>query len=69
MKQKRKTATQIRILTAIFSSDSVEVTNELRKESCKKTGLKWVQIYKWLFDRRTKAQSSNCPENEGNYSS
>jgi hypothetical protein len=33
------------------------ITDELRFEAVKKTGLRWPQIYKWVFDKRTAYRS------------
>lgn len=56
----RKTEEQVRILTDLFERHDGKVTRKLRKEAERKTGLAWIQIYKWVFDKKArKSQVDN----------
>lgn len=57
-KQQRKSKTQVKFLEQYFKDPSLKITDEIRRECCLKTGLKWAQIYKWLFDRKNAKKSS-----------
>lgn len=51
--QKKKTPAQVRVIQEVLSGCRVEdITYEMRRECEARTGLKWVQVYKWIFDRR-----------------
>ena len=41
---------QIKILKKIFCHLNGPITKNIRREAVQKTGLKWNQIYKWIFD-------------------
>ena len=41
---------QIKILKKIFCHLNGPITKIIRREAVQKTGLKWNQIYKWIFD-------------------
>ena len=40
------------MLLEFFKDPFIEVDLELREKICNQTGLKWMQVYKWLFDYR-----------------
>ena len=46
-----KSDTQKEILWEIFEKYSGAITNEVREEAVKRTGLQWRKIYKWIFDQ------------------
>jgi len=48
----RKRVWQLKILNVFFKDINRKITDELRFEACRKTGLKWNKIYKWVFDKR-----------------
>jgi len=33
----------------------------MRRECERRTGLKWIQVYKWIFDRRNKGKPRKRP--------
>jgi hypothetical protein len=38
-----------------------EITAPMRRECERRTGLKWIQVYKWIFDRRNKGKPRKRP--------
>ena len=50
----RKTDEQVNILMKLFELHNGKVTRKLRKEAEKRTGLAWIQIYKWIFDKKAR---------------
>ena len=51
--QQRKSKAQVKVLRETYKdSEHLEITDRMREESMRKTGLRWDQIYKWLYDRR-----------------
>lgn len=50
----RKTDEQVKILADLFEQHHGRVTRELRKKAERKTGLLWIQIYKWVFDKKAR---------------
>ena len=41
------------ILREIYADTKfLEITPESREEAVRRTGLRWDQVYKWLYDRR-----------------
>lgn len=54
--RRRKTETQVDVLLAIFDKHDGKPTRELKDEAMRKTGLAWIQIYKWYFDHKVKKE-------------
>ena len=51
--QQRKSKAQVKVLRETYKDvEHLEITDRMREESIRKTGLRWDQIYKWLYDRR-----------------
>ena len=60
--QGRKTQEQISALMEILGNAQVhEITAAQRRECERRTGLKWIQVYKWIFDRRNKGKPRKRP--------
>ena len=59
-----KTRKQIKILKQIQSKSGGKSMNlKARRDAIEKTGLKWIKIYKWFFDKKVKEKSpceANC---------
>lgn len=49
--RQRKTDDQVKILTDLYQKHNGKLSRKVRKEAMTKTGLAWIQIYKWFFDR------------------
>jgi hypothetical protein len=41
----------------IFDKYDGKLTKEMKHEAIQKTGLAWIQIYKWFFDHKVKKQN------------
>ena len=52
--RRRKTDDQVSVLLRIFDKYDGKVTKDLKEEAVRKTGLAWIQIYKWFFDHKVK---------------
>ena len=52
--RRRKTDQQVSTLVRIFDKYDGKLTKEMKEESIRKTGLAWIQIYKWVFDHKVK---------------
>jgi len=52
--RRRKTDSQVSILVRIFDKYDGKLTKDLKEEAIRKTGLAWIQIYKWFFDHKVK---------------
>jgi len=50
----RKSDAQVSTLLRIFDKCDGKVTKDIKEEAVQKTGLAWIQIYKWLFDHKVK---------------
>ena len=50
----RKNNNQVSYLTRLYVETGGKVDRKLRKRAIKATGLSWIQIYKWLFDKKLK---------------
>lgn len=54
MNRVRKSAEQTRYLIGLFDKTNGRVPLEIRRKAELVTGLKWIQIYKWIFDRKAR---------------
>lgn len=54
--RKRKTDEQVDVLLAIFDKHDGKPSKEMKEEAMSKTGLAWIQIYKWYFDHKVKKE-------------
>jgi hypothetical protein len=54
--RRRKTDDQVDILLAIFDHHDGKPSREMKDEAMRKTGLAWIQIYKWWFDHKVKKE-------------
>ena len=52
--RQRKTDDQVKILTDLYQKHNGKLNRKVRKEAMSQTGLAWIQIYKWFFDRQLK---------------
>lgn len=52
--RQRKTDDQVKILTDLYQKHNGKLNRKVRKEAMAQTGLAWIQIYKWFFDRQLK---------------
>ena len=52
--RQRKTDDQVKILTELYQKHNGKLNRKVRKEAMSQTGLAWIQIYKWFFDRQLK---------------
>lgn len=59
MNRVRKTEEQTRYLIAMFDSTKGRIPKSLRDRAERATGLSWIQIYKWIFDRRQREKDFN----------
>jgi hypothetical protein len=50
---------QLQILTPYLNEDINNVSKAKRHELMQKTGLSWLQIYKWTFDRKKRKASDH----------
>jgi len=50
----RKSDEQTRYLIGLFDQTNGRVPKEVRRRAEEQTGLTWIQIYKWIFDRKTR---------------
>ena len=41
-------------MVRIFEKYDGKLTKDLKEEAIRKTGLAWIQIYKWFFDHKVK---------------
>jgi len=48
----RKSDEQVRFLINLFDATGGRVPKEIRQRAERETGLQWIQIYKWIFDRK-----------------
>jgi hypothetical protein len=51
----RKSKNQLQYLVKLLKKTKGKVNKELQQRAEKETGLKWLQIYKWMFDRTKRA--------------
>ena len=49
--RQRKSDEQVKILTDLYQKHKGKLNRKVRKEAMAQTGLAWIQIYKWFFDR------------------
>jgi hypothetical protein len=54
MNRVRKSAEQTRFLIGLFDKTNGRVPKEIRRKAELATGLTWIQIYKWIFDRKSR---------------
>ena len=52
--RQRKSDDQVKILADLYQKHNGKLNRKVRKEAMAKTGLAWIQIYKWFFDRQLK---------------
>lgn len=52
--RQRKSDEQVKILSELYAKHNGKLSRKVRKEAMAKTGLAWIQIYKWFFDRQLK---------------
>ena len=52
--RQRKSDDQVKILSELYHKHNGKLSRKVRKEAMAKTGLAWIQIYKWFFDRQLK---------------
>lgn len=52
--RQRKSDDQVKILATLYQKHNGKLNRKVRKEAMGKTGLAWIQIYKWFFDRQLK---------------
>jgi len=52
--RQRKSDDQVKILAGLYQKHNGKLNRKVRKEAMAKTGLLWIQIYKWFFDRQLK---------------
>ena len=52
--RQRKSDEQVKILADLYQKHNGKLNRKVRKEAMAKTGLAWIQIYKWFFDRQLK---------------
>ena len=52
--RQRKSDDQVKILTDLYQKHKGKLNRKVRKEAMAQTGLAWIQIYKWFFDRQLK---------------
>lgn len=52
--RRRKTDEQVSVLVKIFDKYDGKLSKEMKNEAINKTGLAWIQIYKWFFDHKVK---------------
>ena len=45
-----KTPAQIRYMTQLYETHGKDCEQRVSNAACHATGLKWAQIYKWLYD-------------------
>ena len=50
----RKSTKQVDYLRSLYSQTGGKLDRKQRKRAMKATGLSWIQIYKWLFDKQMK---------------
>jgi len=50
----RKDHKQVSFLTRLYQMTGGKPDRKQRKLAIKVTGLSWIQIYKWLFDKQLK---------------
>lgn len=53
----RKSGNQVSYLMRLYQDSQAQggkVDRKQRKRAIKATGLSWIQIYKWLFDKKLK---------------
>ena len=50
----RKSRDQVTYLTRLYQMTGGKLDRRQRKQATKLTGLSWIQIYKWLFDKQLK---------------
>ena len=54
----KKNDKQIKILSEVYKRTKGQLDLKSRNEIMAKTGLEWIQIYKWFFDRVNRKRSS-----------
>ena len=54
----RKSEKQVKILTELLKEYNGEINVEFRKKAQQKTGLQWIKIYKWVFDKKARDRMS-----------
>ena len=54
----KKSDKQIKILSDVYKKTKGQLDLKARNEIMAKTGLEWIQIYKWFFDRVNRKRSS-----------
>jgi len=52
--RQRKSDEQVQILSKLYAEHNGKLNRKVRKEAIAQTGLAWIQIYKWFFDRQLK---------------
>jgi len=55
----RKTIEQQRFLINMFDATNGRIPKDIRAIAERETGLQWIQIYKWMFDRRQRKKQFN----------
>ena len=59
--RQRKTDDQVKILADLYRKHKGRLDLNARKEAMAKTGLAWIQIYKWFFDREHRRKPVKLP--------
>ena len=55
--REEKTPKQITYMTKLYDENGIAVCQKLRYAAMKETGLKWIQIYKWIYDLHTQKEN------------
>ena len=63
MNRIRKSEDQVRYLQRLYWKTKGKCDRKYRKEAMAATGLSWLQIYKWFFDKNLRIQQAKneCP--------
>ena len=59
--RQRKTDDQVKILDILYKKHKGRLGLKARQEAMAKTGLAWIQIYKWFFDKEHRRKPVKLP--------
>ena len=58
----KKNVDQVTYLNTMFRMTGGKLDRKQRKRAMKATGLSWLQIYKWIFDKKARMNAASLNE-------